>query len=215
MKVFAEALETESSRIGTVTATWEDDWVTGTTLYTVTASRVTGVLSITLQGPRPYNDEPRPLDPWTQQLRVEPGRPVAGGYLQRAEPLTVNGIALAGVSVVEVGEIAERPLRGDRMHVLRDHGRSYLHTRDVPERTCDRYAAVVEVLAQHWVTRPVTTGLRFAAAQHHARPHAAFLRKRAGELGAEAYALHRKSVEFAARAEQAAAVLALAPAQPG
>lgn len=205
--------EVDSRRIGLITGTYTDDWSTGETVYDVRASRVHGLLAVTLPESEPWRDHPELPDPWTTVVRVEPGRPEPGRILQRADHIEVNGIPLCGVSRIDTTALAAGPLTEWQAFARRiRHGR--YDSGEAPAPTRARFAAVVEALVLHWTTRPDRAALRIAAAQHQATGYARHLHDRARTARERAEQLLTEAARYDTQAAAAGPLLALPPATP-
>ena len=147
-----------NTHAGQIRAAYDDDWETGTTLYEVTGTRVSGVFTICIVQ-RPYH-QGGSIDPDTPAVAIGFGRPTGKPYErphEREDRPIVNGVRLGWTPDVDTAKLRERRLSrwdvGDR------------HT---PEKTAERTACVVEGLLTHWLTRPENYALRLAAVRHYA-----------------------------------------------
>ncbi|MEV5710144.1 hypothetical protein [Actinoallomurus sp. NPDC052274] len=188
--------------IGVVRAVYSDDWETGTTLYEVTATRVTGVF--TVRAEHHWSDG---LDPDTPYVRVGPGRPTGRRYDpgdEREDRPVVNGVRLCGDMVINTDRMREGRLKRWDLPVRR--GR---YGGSVPDLTAERTAAVVEGLLTHWLTRPEVFALRLAAVRVAAkadRHHLVDKAARERERFEEAQRSLRRAEEEVAKAELFAAM---------
>lgn len=193
------------SGIGTIRATYTDDWDTGATTYTVTGPRVSGAYTVTLN-PHGRGAE---LDPDTPYLMVAYGR--GDFWMTREEDRPdrprINGVELVGGAGVDVDQMRSRRLTGWNVPARRRTGPTT--TREVPAATQDRNAAVVEAVVTHWVTRPDSLALRLASIRHQAARLGPQLEHQitvARERVAEALAELERLQDWAAAAAETAAM---------
>lgn len=188
--------------IGELRLDWADDWTTGTTAYTVTGPRVSGVFVVTLDLIR----EAEALDADTQSVRVQYGR---GGYWdadhRRQDRPVVNGVKLAGGTVVHLDTM--RAQRLHRWHVVVHRSSGPYGTVPAPPATQERTAAVLHGVVGHWTTRPEAYALRLAAVRSRAAEVRGAIRRRISEQAervAEATAELQQLHTYAAEADAAA-----------
>lgn len=168
-----EPVRVEVAGLGTVSATGHADPRTGTLTYTVTGSRVAGafvLIPVFTPGP----SEAPPLDPDRPRLRVAfgPDIPDPG-----AEPVRINGIALACTTTLEVeavlsGAFADRP-HDHYFQPARCHVPGSRYGVDVPRATAHTAAAIVAALVSVWRERPDRPALCRVAARAVAGEHIA------------------------------------------
>lgn len=175
--------------LGTVALGWTTDYTSATSVYEVTASRVSGVVRLTPV--QKFPNGPVVID--TPHVLVLFGRsPSTTPDGRVAERLRVNGVELVGVEFVDSGLIALRT-GGEQVPALRSRGRDWSLYRStgpytsapVSQATAERAGQAIEAVLVHWLERPDRRRLLVGAARRDAAERLRELRAVIEERNAE------------------------------
>lgn len=196
---------------GSARVTFETNWTNGRTRYQVTAKNVTGTLTVM---PERHPTEPTAVP---ETVDVTLGDFLTGVWPDRRDMFengtapVVNGVNLTGgVSGLAFDDVTD--VRGWRWRVRPDRYLSAYCSTEAPERTADRFRAVLRAVLLHWFARTDLADVRLAAARDEAPGRIAERNREADKLDAQIVDLQARRAQVEAHRVDLAELVDGAPA---